>query len=93
MALRLPDSTRPVHGALERSRQRRGQGGATVFLVVMVLTIIAAIGVFSMRSASLVDKATGYSRQSVQATAMAEYAARTVCWLTVPRAAVEQTLV
>jgi Tfp pilus assembly protein PilX len=62
---------------LERSRRRRSQAGAAVFLVVMVLTIIAAIGVFSMRSASLVDKATGYSRQSVQATAMAEYAALT----------------
>lgn len=62
---------------LERSRSRRRQGGAAVFLVVMVLTIVTAIGVFSMRSASLVDKATGYSRQSVQATAMAEYAART----------------
>jgi hypothetical protein len=62
---------------LERSRRRRSQGGAAVFLVVMVLTIVTAIGVFSMRSASLVDKATGYSRQSVQATAMAEYAART----------------
>ncbi|HTV17776.1 MAG TPA: hypothetical protein VMG12_03875 [Polyangiaceae bacterium] len=74
MALRL---SAPSRRALERVQARRSQGGATVFLVVMVLTIIAAIGVFSMRSASLVDKATGYSRQSVQATAMAEYAART----------------
>jgi len=70
MALRVSDT-------LERSRRRQRESGAAVFLVVMVLTIIAAIGVFSMRSASLVDKATGYSRQSVQATAMAEYAART----------------
>jgi Tfp pilus assembly protein PilX len=75
MALRAP---RPhLVALLERSRRRRSQGGAAVFLVVMVMTIIAAIGVFSMRSASLVDKATGYSRQSIQATAMAEYAART----------------
>jgi Tfp pilus assembly protein PilX len=73
MALREPH----LAPLLERSRRRRRQGGAAIFLVVMVLTIIAAIGVFSMRSASLVDKATGYSRQSVQATAMAEYAART----------------
>lgn len=74
MALRV--STRPA-AALERIRRRRAEGGAAVFLVVMVLSIITAIGVFSMRSASLADKATGYSRQSVQATAMAEYAART----------------
>lgn len=61
---------------LERSRRRRRESGAAVFLVVMVLTIVAAIGVFSMRSASLVDLATGYSRQSVQATMASNYAAR-----------------
>lgn len=84
MALRAPlappDTTRArsaASAALGRSRRRQREGGAAVFLVVMVLTIISAIGVFSMRSASLVDKATGYSRQSAQATAMAEYAART----------------
>ncbi len=59
-----------------RARARREQRGAALFLVVMVLTIVAAIGVYSMRSASLVDLATGYSRQSVQATFAAEYAAR-----------------
>lgn len=73
----MSNPTPELAALLERSRERRGQGGAAVFLVVMVLTIIASIGVFSMRSASLVDKATGFSRQSVQATAMAEYAART----------------
>jgi Tfp pilus assembly protein PilX len=75
MALRASEPR--LVALIERSRRRRSQGGAAIFLVVMVLTIVAAIGVFSMRSASLVDKATGYSRQSVQATAMAEYAART----------------
>ena len=59
-----------------RYRQRRQQRGAAVFIVVMVLTIVSAIGVFSMRSASLVDLATGYNRQSVQASFQAEYAAR-----------------
>jgi len=61
---------------IERARRRRGERGAAVFLVMLVLTIVAAIGVFSMRSAGLVDLATGYSRQSVQATFMANYAAR-----------------
>jgi Tfp pilus assembly protein PilX len=65
-----------IRTLVERSRRRRRERGAAVFLVVMVLTIIAAIGVFSMRSASLVDLATGYSRQSVQATFVSEYAAR-----------------
>jgi Tfp pilus assembly protein PilX len=61
---------------LARARRRREQRGAAVFLVVMVMTIAAAIGVFSMRSASLADLAVGYSRQSTQATLVAEYAAR-----------------
>lgn len=61
---------------IARSRRRRDQRGAAVFLVVMVMTIAAAIGVFSMRSASLADLAVGYSRQSAQATLVAEYAAR-----------------
>jgi Tfp pilus assembly protein PilX len=56
--------------------RRREQRGMAVFMVVMVLTLVSAIGVFSMRSASLVDVATGYNRQSVQAGFMAEYAAR-----------------
>lgn len=61
---------------LRRARARREQRGAAIFLVVLVLTIVAGIGVFSMRSAGLVELATGYSRQSVQTTFVAEYAAR-----------------
>jgi hypothetical protein len=76
----IPTTEQAPGGRLEhlrcRSRRRQREGGAALFLVVMVLTIVAAIGVFSMRSASLVDLATGYSRQSVQATFVSEYAAR-----------------
>jgi hypothetical protein len=61
---------------LRRARQRREQRGAAVFLVVMVMTIAAAIGIFSMHSASLTDLAVGYSRQSTQAALIADYAAR-----------------
>ncbi|HVZ32004.1 MAG TPA: hypothetical protein VG963_06245, partial [Polyangiaceae bacterium] len=62
--------------SLARLERRRAEGGMAVFLVVLVLTMVSAIGVFAMRSASLVDLATGFNRQSVQSTAMAEYAAR-----------------
>jgi hypothetical protein len=61
---------------LTNARRRREQRGAAVFLVVMVMTIAAAIGIFSMHSASLAELAVGYSRQSTQATLIAEYAAR-----------------
>lgn len=66
----------PLLPLLARVRARREQRGAAIFLVVLVLTIVAGIGVFSMRSAGLVDLATGYSRQSVQTTFVADYAAR-----------------
>ncbi|HEU4579268.1 MAG TPA: hypothetical protein VFS67_13480 [Polyangiaceae bacterium] len=62
--------------ALARSRQRRAQRGMAVFLVVLVLTMVSAIGVFSMHSASLVDRASGFNRQNVQAIAMVEFGAR-----------------
>ena len=53
-----------------------------VFLVVMVLTLVTAIGIFSMRSASLVDLASGFNRQNIQATLIAEYGARSAAtWL------------
>jgi len=53
-----------------------------VFLVVMVLTMVTAIGIFSMRSASLVDLASGFNRQNIQATLIAEYGARSAAtWL------------
>lgn len=61
---------------LAQYRKRRDQRGAAVFMVVMVLTLISAIGVFSMRSASLVDLASGFNRQNVQSSFIAEYAAR-----------------
>jgi len=61
---------------LANARLRREQRGAAVFLVVMVMTIAAAIGIFSMHSASLTEVAVGYSRQSTQAKLIAEYAAR-----------------
>jgi len=68
--------------ALVRLRRRRNQRGMAVFLVVLVLTMVSAIGVFSMHSASLVDRATGFNRQNVQATAIVEFGIRgAATWL------------
>lgn len=53
-----------------------------VFLVVLVMTMVTAIGVFSMHSAGLVDRATGFHRQNVQSAAMVEFGARAAAtWL------------
>jgi hypothetical protein len=41
-------------------------------VVVMVTTLITAIGVFAVRNISQIDQAVGYSRQGAQTTAFAE---------------------
>jgi hypothetical protein len=53
---------------------RRGQRGAAVFIVMMVLTLLTAVGLFAVRSASLADLAAGYDREGAQAALIAEYA-------------------
>lgn len=52
---------------------RQHQRGAAVFIVVMVVTLLTAVGIFAMRSASLVDVATGYNRQGLQTEYVANY--------------------
>jgi hypothetical protein len=59
----------------QRGRQRlHSQRGAAVFIVVMVLTLLTAVGVFAVRSASLADVAAGYDREAAQTSLIAEYA-------------------
>ena len=57
-----------------RSRER----GAALFVVVMVITLLTAVGIFAARSTSLVDAATGYGRQAAQTLALADYGTRLV---------------
>jgi hypothetical protein len=54
---------------IERSRQR----GATIFVVVLVITLLMGIGSFAARSAHLATAASGSERQMVQARYVAEY--------------------
>lgn len=55
---------------------RNQQRGAAVFIVVMVLTLLTAIGIFAIRSASLVTVASGHLRQEAQTAHFGEYALR-----------------
>ncbi|HEY0466223.1 MAG TPA: PilX N-terminal domain-containing pilus assembly protein [Polyangiaceae bacterium] len=64
----------PALAALSNRTAREGQRGAAVFIVVMVLTLLTAVGLFAVRSASLADLAAGYDREGSQATLIAEYA-------------------
>jgi hypothetical protein len=58
--------------AAQRRFARKGERGATVVIVVMVTTLLAAIGVLAVRNISQVDQAAGYGRQSNQTMALAE---------------------
>jgi hypothetical protein len=53
--------------------RRRSQRGATVLVVVCVLTLLSGIGIFAIRNIGRVDQAVGFSRQSSQTLAVAEY--------------------
>ena len=55
------------------SSRRQHERGAAVFIVVMVVTLLTAVGVFAIRSASLVDVASGYNRQSLQTEYVSDY--------------------
>ena len=55
------------------TKARRQQRGAAVFIVVMAITLLTAVGIFAARSASLVDVATGHSRQALQTQYVTEY--------------------
>jgi hypothetical protein len=64
-----------VSQKLEVTRRARlqGQRGAAVFIVVMVLTLLTAMGIFAVRSASMADVAAGFDREGAQASLVAQY--------------------
>ncbi len=52
------------------------QRGSALFIVVMVVSLLTAVGLFAMRAASLSNQAAGYNRQGVQTLYLSEFAAR-----------------
>lgn len=65
------ESTRS--SAIRRAQIRRSQGGAVIFIVAMTLAVLAAMGVYALRSASLEMRTSGYARQASQAHYLSEY--------------------
>lgn len=53
---------------------RASQRGAAVFIVVMVIAILTAMGVFAARTAGLNQRSAGYNRQATQTGYVADYA-------------------
>ncbi|MEI9939650.1 MAG: PilX N-terminal domain-containing pilus assembly protein [Pseudomonadota bacterium] len=72
-AIQNEQSGTSLRSALPRTA-RQGERGAAVFIVVMVLTLLTAVGLFAVRSASMADLAAGYDREGAQASLLAEYA-------------------
>lgn len=59
-----------------RLRARKGRAaerGATLFVVVLVMTLLMGIGAFAARSAHLATASSGYARHQAQARYLSEY--------------------
>ena len=54
---------------------RSGERGAALFIVVLVIVLVSAIGIFAVRVSSLVQVASGYNRRATSASYVAELAA------------------
>ena len=59
-------------GRHKRHFAHKNERGTTVLVVVLVTTLITAIGIFAVRNVTQIDQAVGYSRQSAQTVALAE---------------------
>lgn len=60
--------------ASRRRRRRARERGASVFIVVLVIAMLTAIGVFAARSSRLSTTASGHARQMTQSHYLTEYA-------------------
>src|SRR5690606_1736538 len=73
-----PDGGDVAVTPLARRLRAHRERGSALFITVMVITMLTAIGIFSMHAASLADQASGFNRQGVQTTYVAEFGARAV---------------
>jgi hypothetical protein len=69
---------RPNPRIRERAIRRRDERGATVFVVVLVLTMLTGIGLYAAQAASIATSTTGAARVSTQSRYFAEAAMNSV---------------
>ncbi|XXT22519.1 hypothetical protein WME94_13270 [Sorangium sp. So ce429] len=62
------------NASIARSRRRSRERGAAVFIVVLVITMLTAIGLFAAHAATLSTIASGHQRRMTQTHYLAEYA-------------------
>lgn len=59
--------------AKHRTRRRRHQAGAAMFIVSMMVTVLAAVGMFALAAAATEVRAAGNERQNAQTHFLSEY--------------------
>lgn len=59
--------------AKQRARRRRRQAGAAMFIVSMMVTVLASVGMFALAASATEVKTAGNERQSAQTHYLAEY--------------------
>lgn len=62
------------HGQRRRAQRRSAERGAAVFVVVLVITLLSALGLFAVRSAVAANASAGNTRQMTQVHYVTEYA-------------------
>jgi hypothetical protein len=70
-------SSRAPRGRSTARRLRRGRRGLTVYVVLLVIAMLSAVGIFASRSASLATTQSGNYRQMVQTHYVTELAVLT----------------
>lgn len=58
--------------ALLRRKQRAGERGAVVFLVLFALTLLSGLGIWALHTTTMTEQASGYSRAALQTQYVAE---------------------
>lgn len=59
--------------AKRRSRLRRTQSGAIMFILAVTMAVLASLGLYAMKAASTEVKTSGFLRQSAQSQYLSEY--------------------
>jgi len=66
--------SRALRRSVSRSRARRDSGGAVMFIVVVTLGLLAAMGVYGLSAAQADVRAAGHMREALQAQKAGEHA-------------------
>ena len=70
--------SRTAAACISSARARRRQRGASIFVVMSVLMVLTALGIFAVHNAGLNQRMSGYSKQATQSAYIADMGTLTV---------------